>query len=1151
MTDREQGACAGPVDLNEAQRRAVEHEGSPLIVLAGPGTGKTRVITERVAHLVDEGAGRGLRPESVVALTFSVKAAEEMRARLAERVGGGRADRVAAMTFHGFGWKLLHRFADMLGLPGEIQLLDSAQQREMVRELILEHGLFPGYAAQGPGVLVDEVNRHLEFLANHAVTPERAMKEAAAWRERVGEAQGGNGGAAAGGGEAADRPGPDEEAERLRCAWFGDLARLNELLTARRRDLGRLAFSDLISEPIRLLREHEIARAICHAEFRCFVVDEFQDVNAAQIELLRSLAPPKLGRDVCVVGDDDQSIYAFRGADELAFERFRSIWSDAETIALTKNYRSTGAIVGVANHTISLARRRFAPDKVIEAAGGRAAPGPDVECVGLDHYGHDGEVIAAMIRAAVAVHPDRPLSSFAVVARNNGDLDRIAGALGLEGIPVRLLRARSPRDDEGVKDVMNWIEVLIDPSAEWAARRLLLRPPFSADVDEVVRWGREFRALRSRGLVAGKVRGAARNFVRFLATRAEDHPAAKRFAELHAKLRAIDGHKTADETIFRIITLADIAHADLASAPERAVRVANLVALLRFARQRQDRLPAPGDLRMFRAYYNDLNDDEQRLQSIGENSIDSSFDESAPLAAVDDVQPAAGGEAGEQGAVHLLTAHGAKGLEFDTVFVPRVMPRAGYGSTRSEEPLNVPAGLGAVDDGRDWKSRQQDEERRVFYVACTRAERRLVLLSQRQKSSTSMHLWREIAVPPRKHVSVVTGEEVMSAAIKAGVLAHLGDAISAEAADFGARKTRDDAAAKQRTAARLEAVRGLALAESGEGAEAASAAMRLAAARMAVAGLVQRGESPPAWMRDAFPALAEEAERILARVASRDAEPATIGAVIRRMAMEAGPIEPPLHLSFSAVSAYLNCPRCYFLKQILRLEDRPYAQRDIGNVVHEALERFYREWRDADADGRTRPGLKELEELGQRTFFRKWPKSDPVDDAQMKQVKAQLRLAYEQLHSDHDHVVDVELKLEAPYECDGRRHTLVAKIDRVDQLAETGGWRIIDYKTGKARKELLEPGNRDLQMGIYALALSHHLRAGPEALPLFEGEPDVVSGVAEYWLLSTGQRGRLSLSEIDYEAIRSSIDRAVRGILAGEFEQKGEKCYGDCEFLGA
>lgn len=1148
MSDREEGACAGRVDLNAAQRRAVEHSGSPLIVLAGPGTGKTRVITERVAHLVDQGRGRGERPESVVALTFSVKAAEEMRARLAERVGGGRADRVAAMTFHGFGWKLLHRFADMLGLPGEIQLLDSAQQREMVRDLILEHELFPGYAAQGPGVLVDEANRHLEFLANHAVTPERALKEAAAWCERVGALPRG-----AGGSLGADGADPDEEAERLRCAWFGDLARLNELLTSRRRELGRLAFSDLISEPIRLLREHEIARAICHAEFRCFVVDEFQDVNAAQIELLRSLAPPKLGRDVCVVGDDDQSIYAFRGADELAFERFRSIWSDAETIALTKNYRSTGAIISVANHTISLAQRRFAPDKVIEAAGATGAAagaGPDVECVGLERFGHDGEVIAAMIRAAVAAHPERPLSSFAVVARNNGDLDRIAGALGLEGIPVRLLRARSPRDDDGVKDVMNWIEILIDPSAEWAARRLLLRPPFSAEVDDVVRWGREFRALRSRGMVAGKVRGAARNFVRFLSTRAEDNPAARRFAELHAKLRAIDGHRTADETIFRIITLADIAHADLVSASERAVRVANLVALLRFARQRQDRLPAPGDLRMFRAYYNDLNDDEQRLQSIGENAIDSSFDESTPLAAVDEAQSADGGKAGEQGAVHLLTAHGAKGLEFDTVFVPRVMPRAGYGSTRSEEPLNVPEGLGGVDDGRDWKSRQQDEERRVFYVACTRAERRLVLLSQRQKSSTSMHLWRELAVPPRTHVRVATGEEVMSAAVKAGVLAHLSDAISAEAADFGARQTRDDAAVKQRAAARLQAVRGLALAESGAAAEEAAAAMRLAAARMAVAGLVQRGEAPPAWMRDAFPALADEAERILKRVASRDGEPATIGGVIRRMVLDAGPIEPPLHLSFSAVNAYLNCPRCYFLKQVLRLEDRPYAQRDIGNVVHEALERFYREWRDADADGRTRPGLKELEELGQRTFFRKWPKSDPVDDAQMKQIKAQLRLAYEQLHSDQDHVVDVELKLEAPYECDGRRHTLVAKIDRVDQLAETGGWRIIDYKTGKAKKELLEPGDKDLQMGIYALALSHHLRAGPEALPLFEGEPDVVSGVAEYWVLSTGQRGRLSLAEIDFEAIRASIDRAARGILAAEFEQKGEKCYGDCEFLG-
>ena len=262
------------------------------------------------------------------------------------------------------------------------------------------------------------------------------------------------------------------------------------------------------------------------------------------------------------------------------------------------------------------------------------------------------------------------------------------------------------------------------------------------------------------------------------------------------------------------------------------------------------------------------------------------------------------------------------------------------------------------------------------------------------------------------------------------------------------------------------------------------------------------------------------------------------------------PIKPPLRLSYSAIASYLNCPRCYFLKQVLGLEDRPYSQRDIGTIVHESLERFYREWRDADAEGRTRPGLKELDELGRRTFFRKWPKSDPVDDAQMKQIRAQLHLAYQQLHSDLDHIVDVELKVETPYECDACTHTLVAKIDRVDQLVETGGWRIIDYKTGKARKPLLEPGNKDLQMGIYAMALSHHLRAGRAAMPLFEAEPETVTGVAEYWLLATGQRGTIALSELDMTAIRARIDEAIRGILAGRFEAKGKDCYGDCEFLG-
>ena len=383
--------------LNASQLEAVRWKGGPLIVLAGPGTGKTRVIAHRVRWLVEQGA----TPESIVAVTYTVKAAHQLRERLTESLGPERADRVNVHTFHGLGMRLLRRFGDVLGLPASPDLIDSAQSKRMLRELVNEHRLFPEAIASGRDAAIERAATVMGVLEDHAVDPAEALSRAETWALRAREIK--------------DEAG---QAELARAEEFRGQAKLYDLYDKARRRRGWLSYGDLITLPIRLLAKDGRAAMICRGEFKHFIVDEFQDSNPAQLALLRQLAPSK-SADVCVVGDDDQSIYAFRGADDRAFEHFRRAWPSAGEVRLSENYRSAPGIVAATNRIISLAPHRFAPDKTITAAGSHATPGL-VECVPLPDDFADGTAIAAAILSDRAANPARSSVSQARVVTPAG-----------------------------------------------------------------------------------------------------------------------------------------------------------------------------------------------------------------------------------------------------------------------------------------------------------------------------------------------------------------------------------------------------------------------------------------------------------------------------------------------------------------------------------------------------------------------------------------------------------------------------------------------------------------------------------------------------------------------------------------------------------
>ncbi|PKN43888.1 MAG: hypothetical protein CVU59_13085, partial [Deltaproteobacteria bacterium HGW-Deltaproteobacteria-17] len=317
--------ASDPMDaLNEAQRRAALHDSGPLIVLAGPGTGKTRVIIARLRRLLDQGT----EPESLLALTFSRKAAEEIRLRLAESVGPTVADRIHASTFHGFGYSLLTRFGDMLGLPRERDIIDSAQSRRLLRALIHDHALLRELAPSGPDAPVAAFREFLSRCRRAARTSADAQTFADTWARRLRD-------------DAYSLTDEARQAESFKHRLFADCARLMTLYERACLRRGALSYDDCLTLPLRLLDEHPVVGAILRQEIRRIVVDEFQDIDRGQIELLQRLAPPRSREcDLCVVGDDAQAIYGFRGAEPRSFARFAELWPGAATIALGVNYRS-------------------------------------------------------------------------------------------------------------------------------------------------------------------------------------------------------------------------------------------------------------------------------------------------------------------------------------------------------------------------------------------------------------------------------------------------------------------------------------------------------------------------------------------------------------------------------------------------------------------------------------------------------------------------------------------------------------------------------------------------------------------------------------------------------------------------------------------
>jgi DNA helicase-2/ATP-dependent DNA helicase PcrA len=407
--------------LNPAQRDAVTTTEGPLLVLAGAGTGKTRVITTRIAHLMALGA----EPSSILAVTFTNKAAGEMKERVAQ-LAGEKARDVTVGTFHAFCVRVLREHARALGLSRRFTICDASDQLSTVKSVMRE--LRVHETTMHPSAILAKIS----LAKNRMETPEVFLANGNGRRDQL-----------------------------VGSVW----ERYQEQLARNR----ALDFDDLLLEAVRLLRDHKDIRARYRQRYTHILVDEYQDTNHPQYEIVRQVGGGH--RNVCVVGDDDQSIYGWRGADIRKILGFPRDFKGAKVVRLQTNYRSTVPILEAANAVIRHNASRH--EKALESARGDGDP---VRVVRLKDETAEARFVVGEIHAALRRHEARP-RDFAVLCRTQVQFRSFEAELRASGIPYVVVGGMSFFDRKEVRDVVAFLKLAVHERDETALLRVINTPP--------------------------------------------------------------------------------------------------------------------------------------------------------------------------------------------------------------------------------------------------------------------------------------------------------------------------------------------------------------------------------------------------------------------------------------------------------------------------------------------------------------------------------------------------------------------------------------------------------------------------------------------------------------------------------------------------
>ncbi|GIX21989.1 MAG: ATP-dependent DNA helicase Rep [Gammaproteobacteria bacterium] len=612
--------------LNPPQREAVRRVDRHVLVLAGAGSGKTRVITEKIVRLLSDHA---VPAEAIAAVTFTNKAAQEMRRRVAERVGRAAAG-LWVGTFHGLGLAILRRHARRLGYKPGLSVFDGQDVQSVLKALLEED---PGGYGGDEGAAAWAIGQ----LKNRLIDPEAAAAAA-------------------------------EDAQQAALAAL--YARYERQLRA----YNAVDFDDLIRLPVRLLNEDAEARANWAERLQHLLVDEYQDTNPAQYALVRALLAG--GARLTAVGDDDQSIYAWRGACSDNLRRLLDDFPGIEVVKLEQNYRCSGAILACANHLI-----RNNPHLFEKRLWSELGWGEPVRVIACDTAEAEAERVVAEI-LHLKFQKRLPAGAFAILYRSNHQSRLFEGALRLHDLPYQVSGGTAFFERAEIKDLLAYLRLLANPDDDAAFLRIVNTPRREIGAATLERLG-ALATAQGCSLLEAVGRAGSRG-----ALGAAAHTRLARFADWVAETARAAAGENAAVVLERLID--DLGYRDWLQNSVRDAKAAE-------ARLKN---------------VEDLLDWVRRLVARQEDGPFGLEDLVGRLALMDLIERNEGERARD--AVQLMTLHAAKGLEFDHVFL-----------------VGLEEGL--LPHQNSLEGEAVEEERRLAYVGLTRARRGLTLTYARRR----------------------------------------------------------------------------------------------------------------------------------------------------------------------------------------------------------------------------------------------------------------------------------------------------------------------------------------------------------------------------------------------------------------------------------
>ena len=611
-------------ELNEGQRNAVLYNDGPSLVIAGAGSGKTRVLTYKIAYLLEN----GYQPWNILALTFTNKAAREMKERIARQMGPERARYLWMGTFHSMFLRILHVEAGHIGFTSQFTIYDTADSKSLIRSIIKEMGL--DEKVYKPGM----VQARISNAKNHLVSPAGYANNKEAY-------------------------------EGDRAAKVPALRDIYQRYWERCRQADAMDFDDLLFYTFLLFRDHPEVLARYQDQFRYILVDEYQDTNFAQHSIVLQLA--KNHQHVCVVGDDAQSIYSFRGADIDNILYFTKVYPDTKVFKLEQNYRSTQTIVRAANSLIEKNQWQIRKEVFSEKEKG--------EAIGVYQAYSDVEEGDIVVNKLAELRREKryAYSDFAILYRTNAQSRIFEEAMRKRSMPYRIYGGLSFYQRKEIKDVIAYFRLIVNPNDEEAFKRIINYPARGIGDTTV---GKIIAAATGHNVslwtVLCEPLAYGLNFNKGTVGKLQA------FRELISAFITDAAEKNAYEIGADIIRQSGIIN-DVCqdSSPENLSRKENIEELVNgmsdFCAQRQEE----GNPNVL------LGDFLSEVSLLTDQDSDKDGDDEK---------------------ITLMTVHSAKGLEFKNVFVVGMEENLFPSSMVGDSP------------------RALEEERRLFYVAITRAE---------------------------------------------------------------------------------------------------------------------------------------------------------------------------------------------------------------------------------------------------------------------------------------------------------------------------------------------------------------------------------------------------------------------------------------------